>query len=174
MGRNARNISIRRISWEIIMIFVTLGTQDSPFPRILEQMEEAIQQLNIQEQVVAQIGTTKYSSSKMTISNFLIGEKFDRAFNDARFIVTHGGAGSIFKGLSLNKKMIVLPRLAELGEHNESNQLELVEKLEREGYILYARDNLFKSIAQIDSFSPKKYQSDTSEMLSAVKNFIEG
>ena len=47
------------------MIFVTLGTRDKPFSRLLEAVEKQIENGNIKEEVVAQIGQTKYESKYM-------------------------------------------------------------------------------------------------------------
>ena len=43
------------------MIFVTLGTQDKHFPRLLE----AVEKLNINEKIIAQTGSTDYKSDKI-------------------------------------------------------------------------------------------------------------
>ena len=45
-----------------ILIFVTLGTQDKPFPRLLEKIEKQIKKGNIKEDVIVQAGYTKYES----------------------------------------------------------------------------------------------------------------
>ena len=43
------------------MIFVTLGTQDKHFPRLLE----AVDKLDIDEKIIAQTGSTDFTSNKM-------------------------------------------------------------------------------------------------------------
>ena len=43
------------------MIFVTLGTQDKSFDRLLK----AIDKLDLDEEIIVQAGSTKYESSKM-------------------------------------------------------------------------------------------------------------
>ena len=49
------------------MIFVTLGTQDKGFSRLLEAIDKEIEKGNIKEKVVVQAGHTKYESSYMEI-----------------------------------------------------------------------------------------------------------
>ena len=44
-----------------ILIFVALGTQDKKFPRLLE----AVNKLETNEKIVAQVGSTKFESKKM-------------------------------------------------------------------------------------------------------------
>ena len=48
------------------MIFVTLGTQDKHFPRLLE----AVEKLEVDEEIIAQVGSTKFKSDKIKIFDF--------------------------------------------------------------------------------------------------------
>ena len=47
------------------MILVTLGTQDKEFKRLLDIIEDAIENDIIKEEVVVQAGSTKYDSKNM-------------------------------------------------------------------------------------------------------------
>ena len=47
------------------MIFVTLGTQDKSFTRLLEAIDREIEKGNIKEKVIVQAGLTRYSSPNM-------------------------------------------------------------------------------------------------------------
>ena len=47
------------------MIFVTLGTQDKGFPRLLDAIEKQIKKGNIKEKVIVQAGLTEYKSKNM-------------------------------------------------------------------------------------------------------------
>ena len=51
------------------MIFVTLGTQDKGFPRLLEAIDKEIEKGNIKEKVVVQAGLT---SMNLIIWRYLI------------------------------------------------------------------------------------------------------
>ena len=44
------------------MIFVTLGTQDKSFKRLLDAIQKEIDKGNIKEKVVVQAGCTEYES----------------------------------------------------------------------------------------------------------------
>ena len=59
MGKYERVLSKCRIWRDDILIFVTLGTQDKPFSRLLEAVEKAISDGFINEEVVVQSGFTK-------------------------------------------------------------------------------------------------------------------
>lgn len=47
----------------IKMILVMLGTQNNSFNRLLEQIDNLIQEEKIQEEVIVQAGYTKYKST---------------------------------------------------------------------------------------------------------------
>jgi len=59
------------------MIFVTLGTQDKGFPRLLEAIDREIENGNITEKVIVQAGYTKYSSKNMEILDYIQADLFD-------------------------------------------------------------------------------------------------
>ena len=99
------------------MIFVTLGTQDKHFGRLLK----AVYKLETDEKIVAQIGSTEFKSSKpedkFEIHKFLSNEEFKKYMDEARVVITHAGVGTIIYGLKKHKKMIVAARLKKYGEH---------------------------------------------------------
>ena len=88
------------------MIFVTLGTQDKKFKRLLD----AVEKLDIDEKIIAQIGSTDFKSEKMELHKFMSKDEFDNYMKEARIIITHAGVGTIIEGLKLHKKMIVSAR----------------------------------------------------------------
>ena len=49
------------------MIFVTLGTQDKSFERLLKAIDKEIEKGTIKDKVVVQAGYTKYESKNMEI-----------------------------------------------------------------------------------------------------------
>ena len=58
MGRNEKSLSKSKILGVDILIFVTLGTQDKKFKRLLD----AVETLNVNEKIIAQTGSTEYKS----------------------------------------------------------------------------------------------------------------
>ena len=88
------------------MIFVTLGTQDKSFERLLKAIDKEIEKGNIKEKVIVQAGLTKYESPNMEILDLISEDEFDRLVDECDLLITHGGAGSILAGIKKNKKII--------------------------------------------------------------------
>ena len=163
MGGNEKTLPKSCLLGVDILIFVTLGTQDKKFKRLLD----AVEHININEKIIAQVGSTEYESKKMEIHKFLTSEEFSKYMNDARVVITHAGVGTIIAGLNLNKKMIVAARRKEYKEHVNDHQLQILETFSKEGYIIPLEDfsKLEEIIKSIDNFMPKQFTSNN-------KNFV--
>ncbi len=142
------------------MIFVTLGTQDKHFDRLLK----AVYKLETDEKIVAQIGSTEFKSSKpeekFEIHKFLSNEEFEKYMDEARVVITHAGVGTIVYGLKKHKKMIVAARLKKYGEHVNDHQLQILQTFASEGYIIPLEnfDDLPKLLEM--EFTPKEWKSN--------------
>lgn len=144
------------------MIFVTVGTQKQQFVRLLKLLEESEELKN--DEIVVQAGYTEYKSSKMKIIDFVSYEEMEKYIDESEFVVCHGGVGSIFTALKRGKKVLVVPRLSKYKEHINDHQLEICEQLEKDGYILYLKDNdnFDDMVKKIRNRKNKKYESDRS------------
>lgn len=157
------------------MIFVTLGTQDKPFNRLLEVLEKEILDGKIKERVVVQAGCTNYKSDVMEVFDLISLDKFEEMMNNCDLLITHGGVGSVISGLSKGKKVIAVARLARYGEHVNDHQLQIVENFNEQGYIIGLSDvnSLSEALTKVKSFEPKKYKSNTDKMIKLVEELIE-
>lgn len=157
------------------MIFVTLGTQDKPFPRLLEKIEEQIKKGNIKEEVIVQAGYTKFESKYMKILGMIPMEEYNEYMKKCDLLITHGGVGSIFDALKLGKKIIGCPRLKKYGEHLNDHQIQLIESFHEKGYLLAynEEDDLAEILKKVKKMKPIKYKSNNQKMLDIITNFIE-
>lgn len=157
------------------MILVTLGTQDKSFKRLLEAIDKQISLGNINDEIIVQAGHTKYNSANMTIFDFIPYDEFDEYIKKCNLLITHGGVGSIITGLKYGKKVIAAPRLAKYGEHTNDHQLQIIDNFTENGYILglYDFTKLDEVIKKSDKFKPKKYKSNTNNMIKLVENYID-
>ena len=143
------------------MIFVTLGTQDKEFTRLLDAIEKEIKKGNIKQKVIVQAGYTKYTSDNMEILKLIPMEEFDKYIKECDLLITHSGVGSIMTGLKNNKKIIAAARLKKYNEHTNDHQIQIGKEFEKQGYIMYLDDfdDLGKVLKDIKNFKPKKFKS---------------
>lgn len=152
------------------MIFVSLGTQDKPFKRLIDYCEN----LNLDEEIIVQVGLTEYQSDKLKIKYFLNADEFNQYINDARIVITHGGVGTIINALKKHKKIIACPRLAKYHEHHNDHQLEIIEEFSKDGYLkaLGENDDLLALIKSMDDFIPKEYISNTNNFIQKLDDYL--
>lgn len=156
------------------MILVTLGTQDKPFTRLLEAIEEQIDNGNIKEEVIVQAGNTSFKSEKMKIYKLLPMDEFDKLIKECDILITHGGEGCIITGLKEGKKVIAAARLKKYGEHTNDHQTQIIENFVESGHILELRNfkKLDEVLQEAYSFKPKPFISNTHNMINLVRNCI--
>lgn len=137
------------------MIFVTVGTQPNGFLRCLKEVDKLIEDCQIKEEVIAQIGHTNFDSNKMKCIRFIGEEDFKDYIRNASLVITHAGSGAIFNSIKANKKIIAMARLHEYNEMADNHQTELVKKLAEEGYIIDGTYSLAEAWTHVASFVPR-------------------
>ena len=157
------------------MILVVLGTQDKEFKRLLEAVDREIEKGTIKEKVVVQAGQTKYESKNMEILDLVSAPEFDKLLDKADLIITHGGAGTILSAIKKGKKIIAAARLSKYKEHHNDHQKQIIKEFADQGYLLELRDfnKLDKLIEKSKSFKPKKFESNTNNMIKLLEDYIE-
>lgn len=158
------------------MILVTLGTQDKQFYRILEALEVKLDKHLINDEVIVQAGcSADFKSKYMKIFDLIPMDEFDEMIKKCDLLITHGGVGSIITGLKNNKKVIAAARLSKYNEHVNDHQLQIIDNFSREGYILKLDnfDDIDKLIKDSSKFKPKKFRSNTDNMINLIDREIE-
>lgn len=157
------------------MIFVTLGTQDKSFKRLLSSIQKEIDDGCIKEKVIVQAGCTKFESNDMEMFDLVSIDKFNKYMDECDILITHGGVGSIIDGLKRGKKVIACPRLYKYKEHTNDHQKQIIDVFNKNGYILALNeeDSLHDVLKKIKTFKPKRYVSNTANFINLVKKEIE-
>ena len=152
------------------MIFVCLGTQDKSFKRLLETIENS----NIDDKIIAQVGYTDFSSSKMEIHKYLDKDEYSKYLNEADIVITHGGVGTIMEALKANKKIIACPRLSKYHEHQNDHQLDIIDTFKKNNYLLalYEDDDINEVYQKALSFTPNKYISNNENFVSKLSTYL--
>ena len=151
------------------------GTAPFTSKRLLENLEKAIDNNLINDEIIVQLGHTKYSSNKMKLLDFVSSEELNNLINSANLVITHGGVGSIIGSIKLNKKVIAVARLSKYKEHVNDHQIQIVKNFDEEGYIIGIDDACKLSLAlnRINNFIPKKFESNSQKILNIVSDFID-
>lgn len=152
------------------MIFVTLGTQDKPFKRLLDYLENS----DIKDEIIVQNGFTEYESNKLKLFKYLDKDDFDNYLKKADLIICHAGVGTIVNCLKNDKKVLAVPRLSKYGEHQNDHQLQIANAYFQKGYILVMNDNddFDEKIAELRKFEPKKFVSNNEIFVNKLKKYI--
>ena len=121
------------------MIFVTVGTHEQPFNRLIEYMDKWAKEND--EQVIIQIGFSTYEPKYCEWSKMYPYEKIEKIVDEARIVITHGGPSSFIRPLVIGKIPIVVPRKAEFNEHVNNHQVDFSHEIEeRQGNIIVVDD----------------------------------
>ena len=157
------------------MIFVTLGTQDKDFSRLLKAIDREIEKGVIKEKVIVQAGHTKYESKNMEIFDLLPTDEFNELIEKSSLVITHGGVGNILSAIKRNKPIIAAARLKKFKEHTNDHQKQIIDEFTKQGYILELRDfnKLGKMIEKAKAFKAKKFKSNTKNMIKLIEDYIE-
>lgn len=158
------------------MIFIILGNQQKPFYRLINEAEKLIEKKIINEEVIAQIGETKYDGELINAFDYCYDQKtFEKYINEASLVITHGSSGTIVDAILRGKKVIAIPRLKKYKESSNNNQEQIIKKLNDEKYIIgiYNIKDLGEAIKYSKSFIPKRYIKDNRKMLKIIEDFID-
>lgn len=109
------------------MIFVTVGTHEQPFDRLLKEVDELVEKGVITEEVFIQTGYSTYIPKNCKWSKLLSFDKMDGLMERADIIITHGGPATFMSAIAKGKKPIVVPRQEKYGEHVNDHQLDFAQ-----------------------------------------------
>ena len=125
------------------MIFVTVGTHEQQFNRLIEYVDRMKQDNEVTEEIVIQTGFGTYDPVYCHYNKFLPYQEMQKNVQNARIVVTHGGPSSFIFPLQYGKIPIVVPRQKQYKEHVNDHQMEFCKAVsERFGNIIVANDEM--------------------------------
>ena len=123
------------------MIFVTGGTHEQPFNRLIQKVDELKKDGVITEDVIIQTGFSTYEPKYCQWSKLIPYQKMIKNVADARIVITHGGPASFVMPLQIGKTPIVVPRQHQFNEHVNDHQVEFARNVaKRMGTIIEVED----------------------------------
>jgi len=112
-------------------IFVTVGTNQFPFDRMIAEMDKLAKTTLKRYKVFAQIGNSHYIPRNIKFKKFLEYSEMKTLYKNSEIVVCQAGVGSITNALSNNCKTIIVPRYKRLGEHVDNHQLDISKKFDK-------------------------------------------
>ena len=147
------------------MIFVTVGTHEQPFDRLLKCIDKMVEKGQINEKVVVQKGFTDYEPKNCESYKLIPYDDMQKYINEARIVITHGGPASFIAPLTIGKIPIVVPRKKEFNEHVNNHQLDFAKEVEkRNGNIIVAEtdDEIVNAVLDYNNIIQKLSNSNAS------------
>lgn len=157
------------------MIFVCTGTQVYQFNRLLKELDKLVDEGQIKDEIFAQIGASDYKPQHYEYKEFLSADEFKIYQDKAELVISHGGTGALIGASKKGKNIIAVPRLGKYGEHTDDHQLQIVNVLEKEGYVraVYDIENLGKVIKEAKVDPIRKPYNRESKVMEIIVSFIE-
>lgn len=147
------------------MIFVTVGTHEQPFNRLIECVDNLKKDETITEEVVIQTGYSTYEPKYCRWQKLFPYQEMLKLVDEARIVITHGGPSSFIMPLQIGKTPIVVPRRHEFNEHVNNHQVSFAKAVaERMGSIIVVDD-----ISELSN-TIKNYDAIIGDMKKVVKS----
>lgn len=119
------------------MIFVTVGTHEQQFNRLVKAVDDLVANGTIAEPVFQQTGYSDFVPTCCEHSRFVPASRMKELMREADVVITHGGPSSFIEAMASGKVPVVVPRCADLGEHVNNHQADFVRIIaERQGGVV--------------------------------------
>ena len=162
------------------MIFVTVGTHEQQFNRLVQMIDELKRDGVIQEEVLIQTGYSTYEPKYCEWQQWVPYPKMIENVDKARVIITHGGPSSFIMPLQVGKTPIVVPRKADFEEHVNDHQVKFCRAVaERYGSIIVVEDvdklaDVLESYDEIVAKMPGGQESNNAKFCEGFEKIVEG
>lgn len=123
------------------MVFVTVGTHEQPFDRLVRAIDGLVADGTLDEEVFVQTGYCTYEPKHCEWRRFVPALETRERMEEADVVVTHGGPSSFIEAMVAGKVPVVVPRYERYGEHVNDHQEAFVRLVtERQGGIVPVYD----------------------------------
>lgn len=159
------------------LLFATVGATLA-FPRLVETVLAAKASGSLPERVILQVGEGGVPPTLppgVEVHESLPFDEIQRILSTARFVVTHGGTGSLITALRAGCRVIAMPRRFSLGEHYDDHQEEITQAFYARGLIELADapGELLEKIELWRSRTPLMATTDPAELTRYLQNKLE-
>ena len=111
------------------MIFVTVGTHEQPFNRLIKEGDRLVETGFIKDEVFIQTGYSTYEPKFCKWSSLISFDKMNELMQTSDIIITHGGPATFMSAIANGKKPIVVPRQEKYDEHVNDHQVDFAQQV---------------------------------------------
>ena len=111
------------------MIFVTVGTHEQPFNRLIKGVDRLVETSVIKDDVFIQTGYSTYEPQFCKWSSLISFDKMNELMETSDIIITHGGPATFMSAIANGKKPIVVPRQEKYDEHVNDHQVDFAQQV---------------------------------------------
>ncbi len=157
------------------MIFFTVGNDHHKFDRFMDIVINLYHKFDGKEQFFLQYGHTDPPSLPINMEKFLSREEFENKIEESKFIICHGGAGTISQSIQSRKIPIVVPRLYEKNEHLNDHQLDIAKNFLNKSmcFVEHEAEKIYELIVNENFEYSKKLKSTKSNLIDSLKKDID-
>jgi UDP-N-acetylglucosamine transferase subunit ALG13 len=153
------------------MIFVTVGTNEARFDRLLSALADA----QLDERIVIQHGhSSPIGPAHAELVDFLPFEAMAEKIREARVVVTHAGVGSVMVALANGKRPVVVPRRKSFGEAVDDHQLQLGRRFAAAQLVTFVEAPEGLADALLHTPEAATAVPRTSTLAGELRRFVEG
>lgn len=113
------------------MIFVTVGTHEQSFERLIKKLDELVASGEITDEVIIQKGYTDYEPTHCKAKALIPAQDMAIYMQNADLVISHGGPATYMAAVASNKPTLVVPRLSKFQEHVNDHQLDFANKINK-------------------------------------------
>ena len=148
-------------------ILVTVGT--TAFESLIRKIDEIASNDKVNSYIF-QCAHGVYIPSNGV--SFKFSDDIENYYNDSDVVITHAGAGTIYRLLELRKKIIIVPNLERVDKH----QADISEFMEEKNHALvsWSTDELESKIIDSIDFLPSMYKKDSFFKYAEIADFLLG
>lgn len=156
------------------MIFVAVGTQKFQLNRLLKAVDDLVEQGQLEGEVFAQVGHSDYTPRNYGYQSFLSKDDFQDCISRCDLLITHSGVATIIAGLKQNKPVLVVPRLAQFGEHVDDHQIQIAKSFSEKNLLLMCQDveQLAQTVSQARTHRFDPYVSQRKLVIQTVRDYL--
>ena len=156
------------------MIFVTVGT-DHAFDRLMKAVDKWAANHG-RHDLYAQIGHDGWEPTFIPFCNMMPHAEVLDHIRSSSLVISHAGMGTILTALHFQKSILVMPKLATLGEHRNEHQTATCRKLQALPGVNVAFDDheLIDRLNQAESLTKPSCEREFSDevFLMKIRKFI--